>query len=455
MFELWLDAETGRIARIIEEGAVRTSTTILSDYRKVEGLWLPFRVVSSTGEPNSEVVTLVREILVDPENADGAFDVPAASVADFTMPADTTSVTLPFELLNNHIYVMASVNGGQTRRFLVDTGGVNLLTRQAAADMGVATEGSFPVGGAGEKSIQGSFAQLDSFSLAGIVFPEPRFLVIPFEEVERAEGVEMDGLVGFEVFRRFVVTIDYGAGLLTLTLPAAFEIPADAVAVPFAYDGRHPVVQGSIDGIPGSFTIDTGSRSTLDLHGPFVDEHDLMAAYRPQLSALTGWGVGGGVRSHVARADMLMLGHVPVPDVTVELTAQQRGAFSDHYQAGNVGGGVLKRFTVTFHYPRQEILFQPGPLADVPEGFDRSGMWLNDAGDVLQVEDVVTDGPAAGAGIEVGDQVEAVDGMPVAEVSLPSLRQRLRNEPPGTVIVLTLRRDGERRHARVVLRDLL
>ncbi len=48
---------------------------------------------------------------------------------------------------------------------------------------------------------------------------------------------------------------------------------------------------------------------------------------------------------------------VPAPVIDVALV--EKGAFADPYLAGNVGGGVLKRFTVTFDYGQQKLIFEP------------------------------------------------------------------------------------------------
>ncbi|MEL6760053.1 MAG: aspartyl protease family protein [Myxococcota bacterium] len=453
-FEVWLERDTGRIVRIVEPNSITTETTDFSNFREVKGLWLPHRRVAFSDEPNSEEVMIVTEAQVDPELGDNAFAVPESSGSDFEMPDGATQVTLPFELLNNHIYVRAAVNGHEPRRFLVDTGGVNLLTRTAAAELEVKAEGSFPVIGAGQESVQAGIARLDRFDLGGILFPSPEFIVLPLDSLERAEGLTMAGLIGFEVFKRFVVTIDYGTNEMVLTLPSAATAPPDAIAVPFEYDGAHAVVEGTIDGRPGSFTVDTGSRSTVTLHGPFVAEHELMNAYNPPLEALTGWGVGGGVRSSVTRAKMLTLGDVQIPDVIMHLTVQTKGAFADKYEAGNIGSGIFKRFRLTFDYGKQLIYVEPRSTELIEESFDRSGMWVNLVDGAFEVKDVIAGGPAAQAGLEVGDRITAVDGASIADLSLPTLRQRFQTEAPGTTVTLTVAGDRERT-VELVLRELL
>ena len=53
---------------------------------------------------------------------------------------------------------------------------------------------------------------------------------------------------------------------------------------------RIPEVAGEIDGIPGKFALDTGSRSTLDLMAPFVAKHNLVRRYGAKYQGRDGLG---------------------------------------------------------------------------------------------------------------------------------------------------------------------
>lgn len=458
-FELWLDAETLLVARIVDQGKLDTWTHLFSDYRTVQGLRLPFEQRSTNGRPQFDQVTRLVEVEVNPRIAEGTFAVPESQVTDFEIAGGAAAVTLPFELLNNHIYVQARINGQGPFRFLVDTGGANVLVPEAVAALGLTAEGAFEARGAGAGSEEVGLTRVETLGLGEVRLSDQLFFVLPLADMEAVEGVEFAGLVGFEVFKRFVVTIDYAGRRLTLTRPEAFRYQGPGRVVPFSFDEHVPQVQGEVDGFSGLFTIDTGSRAALTLNAPFVAEHRLAEKYAPRFDALTGWGVGGGVRSHPVRAGLLKLGGVEIREVVADLFVGEAGAFSDRYLAGNVGGGVLKRFTVTFDYGRKEMILEPGATATRPEGYDRAGIWINlagEAGEAFQVEDVVPGSPAAEAGLAVGDRITAVDGRPVAELSLSEVRQRFKSEAPGTEVHLALvGEDGGSREVTLTLRDLI
>ncbi|MCP4902859.1 MAG: PDZ domain-containing protein, partial [bacterium] len=409
----------------------------------------------SNGDTQYDTLVEVTSVEVNPQLPEAFFNIPKVEIDDFVIADGATSITLPFELLNNHIYVEAMVNDGKHGRFLVDTGGVNLLTASAATTFGIESQGAIQGRGVGEETVDVSVAQIESFTFGGITLSDQTFFVIPLAEVQAAEGVAFDGLIGFEVFKRFIVEIDYVSGQLTLTRPEAFEYSGKGVSIPFKFDNRTPIVEGTVASVPATFSIDTGSRSTLDLFPQFVATHDLEKTLRPRFEALSGWGVGGGVRSKLAAGATLRLGEVEIPDVVTAFSQQQEGAFADTYLAGNIGGGVLKRFTVTFDYGNKVMILEPNSQFDNPEPYDRSGMWLNAQDDVFKVFDVTAGGAADAAGVHVGDLVIAVNGTESNKLTLPALRESFRLEPPGTTFTLTLVSDDGQREAQLGLKNLL
>lgn len=90
-----------------------------------------------------------------------------------------------------------------------------------------------------------------------------------------------------------------------------------------------------------------------------------------------------------------------------------------------------------------------------PDSYDRAGMWLNRGEDGFQVMDVVAGGPAAEAGLKVGDTIVAMDGQTSKNLALPDVRLRLKESPPGTKVLLSVKSGAESREVTVVLRDLV
>ena len=451
-YEIWIDAKTSLIDHTVEKASIETRTVFYSDYRELQGVRIPFAQRSTNGEEKYDQLISVESIELNVALSADQFAPPAPPPPDFAIAGGSAS-TIPFELLNNHIYLQVELDGKGPFRMLCDTGGANIVTPELAKKLGLPTEGALQGRGVGEQSEDVGLTKVEALQVGDVTLQNQVFAVFPLASLAKVEGVPFDGLVGYEIFKRFVVTVDYEGSRLELTLPEAFDYTGQGTVVPFKFNGHIPQVEGEIDGIPGKFDIDTGSRASLDLLGPFVEKHGLRAKYAPQLEGVTGWGVGGPARSAIGRAQLLKLGEVTVTAPIIELTLQQKGAFTDPYVAGNVGAGVLKRFNIVFDYGRQRLIFEPNANYAEPDAFDRAGMWMNEADGGLEVMDVFAGSPAAEVGIKAGDQILAVDGQPVS--SLPALRQRFRSDPPGTKVRLEIRTGSARREVELMLRDLV
>ncbi len=428
-FDLWIDSRTHLIARLVEKGGVRTSTSFFTDYREAHGVKIAHTVRVSFGDPKYDTVLRLESIEFDEAPGAAQFAMPAPPPRDFGFTQGVSAVTVPFELANNHIYVQVKLNGRGPYRLLCDTGGANIITPDLATELQVKTEGKLEGAGVGEKSEDISLTRIGRVEIGDAFIDDQVFYVFPLGTFSNIEGIPAFGLVGYEVFKRFVVRVDYESSRLTLMEPAQFAYNGPGIAVPFKFDDHLPEVEGEIDGIKGTFDIDTGSRSSLDLFAPFVEKHNLKAKYNARLEGVTGWGVGGPSRSAIARAGKLRLGDVVIERPVTELTLQKKGAFTDEYGAGNVGTGVLGRFNLVFDYGRQVIYFERNALDAHPDVFDRSGMWINrsEGGGSFDVVDVIAGGPAEHAGLKAEDRIVTVDGAKADALSLPELRKRFKN----------------------------
>src|SRR5581483_11772899 len=249
--------------------------------------------------------------------------------------------------------------------------------------------------------------------------------VLQFENP--AEGVDEQGMIGYEFFDRFITRFDYGNHTITFIDKNAFDPRNAGTPVPIRLYHQFPEVLGSFDGIPGRFGIDTGARTALSLTGPFAAKNNIRARVSHGAEALTGWGVGGPSRGFVFRGGTLKLDSVTIESPLTEIGLDKGGAMAAEAFPNNVGGGILKRFVVTLDYDHNLMYLKPieGPVPDL-DTFDRSGMWINADNGGFTIVDVTKGGPADEAGLAKGDVITAVNGTPVANLKLYDVRQMLR-----------------------------
>jgi hypothetical protein len=454
-FDAWFDADSHLLVRTAEPQMFFKTQETYDDYRRVGQVMLAgARLVDfGTGPSNIEKMK-VTSATQDPARAPTAYARPTAPAPGGELVDGAVTDTVPFRLLNNHVYVEARVNSKGPYTFIVDTGGHTLLSPRVVKEVGLESVGESETAGAGEKTATSGYARYREIAIGKARLRDQVGFTIQIYEPS-IEGIQVDGMIGFEYFSRFAVRLDYGALTMTTTDFGHFDAQGAGTAVPFKFYDHLPQVMGSIDGVPALFDIDTGSRSEIDITGPYVTRHELREKYMKGVSAITGWGVGGPSRSYVARVPSLTLHGIQVDDVVAGLAEAKGGSFSDSNYDGNIGSGFLKRFAVTFDYAHQVMYLQrlaPQPT-DVGR-FDRSGMWINAATDAYEIESIAANSPAAQAGLAEGDLITSLNGQRAVAAHLSDARSMLRALPAGTEISVTFKRGGgSEQRATLELRD--
>jgi hypothetical protein len=454
-FDLWIDTKTHLPDRWVEQGAIHTNTTFFSDYRAVSGVQMPFKLHQTNGQTKYDSEIEADSIAFEDRAPDGIFSPPPPPKPDFGFAGNDRSTTMPFKLINNHMYVEVRLNGQGPFEFLFDTGGSNVITPTIARQLGLKPEGAFQGNGSGEKSQDVGLVKVAREDIGGAHLDNQVFAVIALESFSNVEGKPITGIFGYEVFKRLIVKTDYEHHQIVLSDPKGWVYAGTGTRTAFKLKDVIPVVEGDIDGVKGNFQLDTGSRASLDLLTPFVEHNNLAAKYKAQLSGIDGWGLGGASRSWFVRAHRFTFGGVTVEGAVVGLSRQKSGDLTDIYTAGNVGAGILKRFNITWDYPHNQIFFEKNANYADPDVFDRAGIWVNLADTGFEVVDVVAGGPAAEAGLKVGDRILAVDGRKAGnDISLYDFRLRLK-EKPGTKVKLDVARGDQTLTITLALRELV
>ena len=447
-FQMWVDASTHRLDRIVEAGAEETATTFFSDYRTVGGLLFPFKARTSTGDPRYDAVVEMQAVVVNEPVPASTFALPPPPPPDYTIVGDAASVTVPFRYEGDHVFVDIKINGQGPFSAVLDTGGTYVATPALAGRVGLKAQGTLPGNGNGALTVDTGLARAETVSIGGLTLRRPLFVVLPLP------GLRDRPIVGYELFKRFVTRIDYDAKLLTFTRPDRFAYKGQGVSVPFRFNDTIPEVDGSVDGVPGAFTIDTGAGGNVRLNRPFVEAHGLTDRYRPRIETIIGYGVGGPERGGVVRLGRLALGGVGVRQVVAALASDRAGGGADKVVAGNVGEGLLHRFNLTFDYARMRIIFEPNSYYADPDSQNRTGINVDPNAPNALVADVVPGSPAALAGIKIADVIESVDGQGMPKSAFSPLLDPFR-QPAGTRLRLRVRTGQATRTVTLVLRDLV
>jgi hypothetical protein len=379
----------------------------------------------------------------------------ALLLALLRVPAPASAaVTIPFQFVDNRVVLALTLDGKGPFSFVLDSGASFTASPQTVAALHLSPHGSFWLGGTGAGQQRASRVRIASVTLGPVTMKDQDFTVVDLDDIHKASALPaFDGLIGSELFARYVVRVDYRARTLTLTDPARFAYSGAGTVVPIVLRDGVPRVAATLDGIAGTFTVDLGDRMDVTFMEPVIERDQLIARYSPRVETITGWGIGGSVPGYVARAQDLQVGALDVKAPLLRLPTVAGGFFTSRWLTGSIGTGVADRFTVTLDYAHKRLIFED-PAPEQRNAYDRSGLWLNQGSDAFDVAAVAPESPAAAAGLTSGDRVVAVNGVPAGKIMLADVRTWLRAEP-GTRVTLTVERDGVRSDLRVTLQDLV
>jgi hypothetical protein len=449
--DLWIDRQTHLIERVTAAVGIISSTTTFSNYRRVDGVTYPFLIRSQSSSGNSET-TQLSSLEVNTDVA-ARMRAPAQATHDFSMSGGDHT-TVPLQVVNNHLYLTARLNGRGPYTFILDSGGDYIVTPEVSKALQAASSGGFRLQGVGNATEGAAFTHIDSIEIGNAIVRNQYMLVLPIGTgFGMAEGMQIDGMVGYQLLARFLTTIDYARGTLTLAVPSASPASAPgAAALSFYFDQTIPRIPVTIDGVATTAEVDTGSRAGLSLASPFLAGHPAIAALARTAPGVAGFGVGGASYAKLGRIPTLQIGPYFLLNSIASFGVQSAGAFADPYNPANLGGAILRRFDVTLDYAHHQLLLVKNAAFGTPFSYDRSGLFLIDKQGEYAVIAVFPGSPAAASGLSKGDVIVGLDGTPASSQSLADVRSRL-SGPIGTVLHLRVRGSSGERDVTLKLAD--
>jgi Aspartyl protease/PDZ domain len=346
---------------------------------------------------------------------------PAARNARFDSGA--SAVGIPFDFEDNSIFLRVRVNGSRPLRFIFDTGaGLTILNARTAKELGLKASGTTLKGSAVGGQVSGDVFRGVTLSVPGATVSDQMVGAVSFDSVP-CEMRSVEGIIGYDFIKEFVVEIDYSRRVINLYDPQTFVYKGAGELVPLKIR-RTPFVNAEllIDGrapVEGRFEIDTGSDSAVSLNSPFVKKNQLLSAVRPVVETAEDEELGGKSKSFVGRIRGFRLGKFVLEDPVVMLSEDTEGAMASSADAGPIGNEVFKRFKLTLDYSRSRMYLEPNEMFGNPFEYDLTGFDLSQEGEgckVYKVGRVLKGGAGAEAGLQEGDLLLAVDGHGVEQL---------------------------------------
>jgi hypothetical protein len=263
-------------------------------------------------------------------------------------------------------------------------------------------------------------------------------------------GTDVHGILGYELFSRFIVEINYQEEKLVLHEPFSYKPKKNRRVIPLEVQDTKPYIHTNLqleDGatVAAKLMLDTGASHSLLLD---MDSHKNLSLPENVIRTNLGRGLGGDINGHIGRISKMEFGKFEFDDVICSWP--DRGTFTDVLRKtgrqGTLGGGVLNRFTVVVDYFNGNLYYRKNRNFHNKFEYNMSGIEVKAVGQKLNhylVSSIRKGSPASRLDIQIGDQLKMINGHETSNLDLGELNNFFRTKP-GKRLRLELLRGKEK-----------
>jgi len=370
-----------------------------------------------------------------------------------TSAKNTLVASIPFETVGSYIVLDARINQSTKLKMILDTGLRNTIVTELfpgdSVDLKPGKLHELQGLGAG-KSFKAYQSEANDIQIGKIILPNR--MVSAFEEdffnLSQQTGVKINGLLGVDFFRDYVVQIDYSNRRLRLYNHRQFTAPKGYGVMPMVLQRQKMYIHLSVLETDSArqtikMLIDTGAELTA-----WFETLTNKAVNIPEKSirGRIGEGLSGEINGVYARVQQLCIADFCVRNPIVAFP--DSAAISDVVRTsdrdGTIGGQLLNRFNLIIDTNNRKFYFKPNSTFNKPFSYNIAGLEVaHTAGFLPQVEviQVWKDSPAERAGIRIGDIITEINFQQLSQLSIAEVRHYFQT-PSHKPLNLLIERNG-------------
>lgn len=311
-------------------------------------------------------------------------------------------------------------------------------------------------------------------------------------------GVPIHGIIGYDVFKDFVVEVNYASRYVRLYKPDTYKPKKckKCKTFPLIINNNKPFIEGDIklketeEKQPVTLLIDTGGSDALwlfeDEERGIVPQDDLY------FDDFLGKGLSGDVHGKRSKINSFFIGDFKLKEVNVAFPDSSSIIYAKRFKkrSGSISGEILKRFNIVFNYPQNQITLKKNNKFKAPFYYNKSGIVLEQIGfrvvrekqakqavdsygksddnnitislvetyryalkPAFTIVELRDDSPAKECGLLVDDIIIAINGKSTHDMSLEDVNGYLSNRT-GKTIRIQVEREGRKLVYKFKLRDV-
>lgn len=248
-----------------------------------------------------------------------------------------------------------------------------------------------------------------SVNIQGVNIKGLDFYLNDYALLSSVYGIKIDGLLGYNFFKQYVVAIDYEHSVIDLYKPDGFQYPPGGQilrpslhTIPFEV---HEVNDNRR--MQPSLYYDSGAGLPLLLSERAVKDSNLLISNRVPV-VVQAEGMGGKVQMRLTVLKEFRLGKYKFKNVPAYLYSDHLNILTYPMVHGILGNEIMRRFNVIYNYPHAEIYIKPNKRYNTPFDYSYTGMSFYDHDGKVIVEDIVSGSPADVSGFLSGDEIVGI-----------------------------------------------
>jgi hypothetical protein len=364
-----------------------------------------------------------------------------------------TSTTIPFMLDRDLIVINVEINGVNAK-LILDTGmpmmGGLINGTLKAEKLNLLYSGEAMIGGAGGGGANAKIANGVNFKIGELMFSNQTLIVMP--DSPNLSYFETDGIIGAELFNRFIVEIDYEKQLVTLTEPSNYKVKIGFEEIPLTFNYNYPFISctsimesGKV--VPLNLVLDIGAGHAVSLN--IGSQNDIILPEK-NIKVSLGRGVVSEIFGYKGRIKEFKIGTNRLSNVLISFSEDKLAPWEVE---GNLGSGIMKRFNLVIDFPNKRIFIKPNKFFTDPFEFNMAGIQTSKLEGMIKIDTVLPNSAGSEAGLKVNDVIIKVNDIETCQINNEDFSKLFEKE--DRIIVLTIQRGDTTKTIPVKLRRII
>ncbi|UCG27317.1 MAG: aspartyl protease family protein [Bacteroidales bacterium] len=365
-------------------------------------------------------------------------------------------VSFSFKFINNLIIVPVIINDSDTLHFILDTGlNTSIMTELSMGDsISLNYTRQVKLKGLGQgEPVDALHSYGNNFYISGIRGSNQDLFVLLQNVFNLSSifGTRVHGLIGYNMFKNFIVEINYEREYITFYNPQKYKpsrYRKKGITIPLEIHNTKPYVYGTIilednTEVPVKLLLDTGAS-----HALWIDVNSDTRLILPDnaVDVFLGKGLNGDIYGKIGKMHRFNIGKFSFdnPIVAFPDSLSAGDALGRDNRNGSLGSEILRRFHVVIDYPNHQITLYPNSKFRSQFRLNRTGIDIEAPMPEFPyyvISNIRKNSPADRAGLRKGDEIKYLNGKNTVGMNINDI-YAIFQQHAGRRTKLTISRDG-------------